>query len=144
MGSSICFSRAKFTMACPRGCSDICSHAPAIFSSSSSLPSGHFPTATTSVTLGLPSVMVPVLSRITASTLWQISNASPLLIRIPWPAPTPVPTMMAVGVASPSAQGQAITSTATKIVSTKARSRPPNIHQARADTRAIAITAGTK
>ncbi len=35
-------------------------------------------------------------------------------MRIPFSAPLPVPTMMAVGVARPRAQGQAMTSTATK------------------------------
>ena len=67
-----------------------------------------------SVTSGLPSVSVPVLSKTMASILYAVSSASPLLIRMPFSAPLPVPTMMAVGVARPSAHGQAMTSTATE------------------------------
>ena len=52
--------------------------------------------------------------------------------------------MMAVGVASPSAQGQAITRTATNMVSTKDRSLPPTVHHRRAAARAMTMTAGTK
>ncbi len=69
--------------------------------------------AMTCVTLGRPSVSVPVLSNITTSIFSPRSRASPFLIRMPRRAPRPVPTMMAVGVASPSEQGQAMTSTAT-------------------------------
>ena len=68
--------------------------------------------AARSVTLGLPSVTVPVLSSTTVFTVCAVSSASADLIRMPFSAPLPVPTMMAVGVASPSAQGQEITSTA--------------------------------
>ena len=68
---------------------------------------------TMSVTRGLPSVIVPVLSRITVSSLCAVSSASPLRIKMPCSAPRPVPTMIAVGVARPRAQGQAMISTAT-------------------------------
>ncbi len=73
---------------------------------------------TTSVTTGLPSVSVPVLS--TASTLdalRQFQRFGVLHQDARPAAPRPVPTMIAVGVASPSAQGQAITSTATALTS---------------------------
>ena len=67
--------------------------------------------STISVTQGLPTVSVPVLSNITVLTLWAVSKASPPLISMPLKAPTEVPTMMAVGVARPSAQGHDITTT---------------------------------
>ena len=70
-----------------------------------------------SVTTGLPSVSVPVLSSTTGLSLCAVSSASPPVMRMPFSAPLPVPTMMAVGVARPSAQGQAMTSTATKSIS---------------------------
>ncbi len=126
-------------MAAPRGCSEDLSQLAAKRSSSS----GGRERDMRSTTFGFPSVTVPVLSRITTWILWVVSRASPLLIRIPWLAPSPVPTIMAVGVASPKAQGQAITRTDTKMVSTKAASWPKNA-QTRADTTAIPITAGTK
>ena len=71
----------------------------------------------TSVTEGLPSVIVPVLSKTTVSTLCAVSSASPPRIRMPISAPLPVPTMIAVGVARPSAHGQAMISTATALSS---------------------------
>src|SRR5699024_12723742 len=83
-------------------------------SSSSSV----IPFATTiSVTTGLPSVMVPVLSNTIVSSLCVVSSATPLLMRTPFSAPLPVPIMIDVGVARPSAQGQATTSIVMKIVS---------------------------
>ena len=75
------------------------------------------PNSTTSVTRGLPSVIVPVLSSTTASSLCAVSSAAPSRMSTPFSAPLPVPTMIAVGVASPSAQGHAMTSTATKLSS---------------------------
>lgn len=70
----------------------------------------------------VPYVSVPVLSNITADTLYAISRTPPPLIKTPLVAPIPVPTMIAVGVAfslgnngrrdtSPRAHGQAITIT---------------------------------
>ena len=44
-----------------------------------------------SVMAGLPFVNVPVLSKITESTLLANSKVSPPFIRIPSLAPTPVP-----------------------------------------------------
>jgi indolepyruvate ferredoxin oxidoreductase len=67
----------------------------------------------TSVTLGLPSVRVPVLSNIATETLLSVSMASPPLNMTPFDAPLPMPTIMAVGVASPRAQGHATTRIAT-------------------------------
>ncbi len=97
-------------MAAARGCSEPCS-APA---TSRSISSPDFPGAViTSVSSGLPFVIVPVLSSSTARTAWMRSRLSPPLIRMPCSAPFPVPTMIAVGVASPNAHGQATTSTAT-------------------------------
>mmetsp|Transcript_12737 Transcript_12737/g.44242 ORF Transcript_12737/g.44242 Transcript_12737/m.44242 type:complete len:356 (+) Transcript_12737:314-1381(+) len=64
------------------------------------------------VTLGRPSVRVPVLSNTTLRTLPARSSASPPLMRMPCDAPTPVPTITAVGVARPRAHGHAVTSTA--------------------------------
>ena len=65
------------------------------------------------VTLGLPSVSVPVLSTTSVSTLAKRSSASAFLIRTPAWAPRPVPTMIDIGVARPSAQGQAMIRTET-------------------------------
>ncbi len=70
----------------------------------------------TSVTTGLPSVIVPVLSNTTVWIFCVISNASPLLIKMPFSAPLPVPTIIAVGVAKPNAHGQAMTKTEMVIV----------------------------
>ena len=137
--SFIFLALASSTMACPSGCSETCSQDAAIFKSSS----WDIFSARTSITLGRPSVTVPVLSKTTVSALWLISRASPLFIRMPWLAPSPVPTIIAVGVASPNAQGHAITNTDTKIVSTNVNSYPRSIHTMEAIT-AIAITAGTK
>ena len=71
------------------------------------------PTGKRSVTCGLPSVIVPVLSKTMASTSCKVSKASADLIKIPWLAPLPVPTIIATGVAKPSAQGQEIINTET-------------------------------
>ncbi len=62
-------------------------------------------------TFGLPSVIVPVLSKTTVVTLCNISKLSADLTNIPLFAPTPVPTIIATGVAKPSAHGQDITKT---------------------------------
>ncbi len=77
----------------------------------------------TSVTVGRPSVMVPVLSSRTVVTSPARWSASPPLIRMPSSAPLPVATITAVGTASPMAQGQAMISTAT--AAAKARTAEP-------------------
>ena len=68
---------------------------------------------TTSTSVSLPSVTVPVLSSTIVSTRRVDSSTSGPLIRMPSCAPRPVPTSSAVGVARPSAHGQATISTAT-------------------------------
>ena len=65
-----------------------------------------------SVTFGLPSVIVPVLSKTTVLTVLTSPRTSPFLIKIHL-CMRPVPTINAVGVAIPSAQGQAIIITET-------------------------------
>ena len=69
--------------------------------------------AIASVSFGLPSVSVPVLSTISVSTLAKRSSASASLTSTPACAPRPVAVMIDIGVASPSAQGQAMISTET-------------------------------
>ena len=63
------------------------------------------------MSFGLPSVMVPVLSRTAIETLPVSSSEVAVLNSIPFLAPFPDPTMMPTGVASPKAQGQDMTST---------------------------------
>ena len=99
---------------------------------------------TISVTSGLPSVIVPVLSNTIVFILCVVSSASPPLISTPYSAPLPVPTIIAVGVARPNAQGQAITNTAIKIVSENTGVSPPIKYHANADKVAITKTIGTK
>ena len=65
----------------------------------------------TSVTTGMPLVIVPVLSSTAISALPASSRAVAVLKSMPAFAPLPLPTMIATGVASPSAQGQLITKT---------------------------------
>ena len=72
-----------------------------------------------SVTAGWPFVIVPVLSKTTIETLPARSNASLVRNSTPISAPLPEPTITAVGVASPIAHGQAITSTATMLISAR-------------------------
>ena len=90
------------------GCSELFSMLAASFMSSSWLPL----IACVSVTAGLPSVIVPVLSSAIACTSFIVCIASPFLMRTPLVAPRPLATINAVGVASPKAHGQLITNTA--------------------------------
>src|SRR5215831_3397209 len=116
---------ARPTIASARRCSDPCSAAAASASSSSpATPSA----GTTSVTTGLPTVNVPVLSNTTTPTRWRSSSDSALRISTPSCAPRPVPTMIAVGVAKPIAQGHAMTSTPTGLEreATRAVDRAPD------------------
>ncbi len=97
----------------------------------------------TSVTVGRPSVMVPVLSSTTVVTSPARWSASPPLIRMPSSAPLPVATITAVGTASPMAQGQAMISTAT--AAAKARTAEPSAtYQVTKVAMASEITTGTK
>ncbi len=75
---------------------------------------------------GGPRSSVPVLSTTSTSSLPARSSAAAFLMRMPAPAPRPLPTMMAVGVARPSAHGQAITSTATALISAPRKVLLPN------------------
>ena len=96
-----------------------------------------------SITTGLPSVRVPVLSTAKTVIFCASSSATALRIKMPCRAPCPLPTMIAVGVAKPSAQGQAITSTATALTSAVAKS--PISHQPMISvSTATATTTGTK
>jgi hypothetical protein len=109
-GTSSPRSRAPVTMAWPSGCSEPASTEAAARSTSlSSNPRRRW----TSVSAGLPRVIVPVLSSTTTLMSFSVWIASPERISTPRSAPSPEPTMIAVGVARPSAQGQAMTSTAT-------------------------------
>ena len=71
----------------------------------------------TPVSVGLPSVRVPVLSTTSVSTEARRSSAAALRTSTPACAPRPVATMIEIGVASPSAQGQAMMSTLTAATS---------------------------
>ena len=112
----------------------------AILNTSASLS---FPRVSMSVTAGAPSVMVPVLSKITISILWDASKASPFLNKTPASAPLPVPTIMAVGVASPRAQGHAITRTDISTVRENSKDSPL-ISQTENEIMETANTTGTK
>ncbi len=140
-------SAAAATIACPNGCSEPRSAEAARRSTSSSVQPGS--TVTMSVTTGSPRVIVPVLSSTTVVSAPARSSASPERNRIPSVAPLPVPTITAVGVARPIAHGQAITSTATMLISARVKaevspvgggassSQPAKVSSARP------ITAGT-
>src|SRR5512136_172359 len=96
-------------MACASGCSEDCSAEATSLSISSCVRT--LPSAMTSTTCGLPSVSVPVLSKMMACSLAACSSAVAFLNKMPCCAPRPVPTMTAVGIAKPSASGQAMTTT---------------------------------
>ena len=103
------------------------------------------PAQSMSVTLGLPSVSVPVLSRTTTVARTAPSSASADFTKMPFEAPRPVPTIIAVGVARPSAQGQEMTKTETACDRATAKSpgaTKPN--HATNVTSAIPMTTGTK
>ena len=128
-------------MAVASGCSECCSLLAIKLNKS---PREIVPKVSTSVKLGFPSVIVPVLSRTTVFTIRAASRTCPDLIRTPFSAPFPVPTIIAVGVANPSAQGQAMTSTAMKIESENCRLLPATKNHARAAKIAKSKTIGTK
>ena len=67
------------------------------------------------MSLGLPSVRVPVLSTTSVVTFSSRSSASAFFTSTPSCAPRPTPTMIDMGVARPSAHGQAMMSTATAL-----------------------------
>ena len=103
-------AEAARAIAWPMGCSEASSTAPASSSASfSSVPE----TVTTSATVIVPAVSVPVLSSTTTRIFRAASSARALDTRMPSPAPRPTAAINAVGMARPSAHGQATTRTAT-------------------------------
>jgi len=85
------------------------------------------------------------LSTTRVSTFCITSSASAFLISTPIIAPFPVPTMMDMGVASPSAQGQAMISTATALITAWAMAGSgPHRLQTMKVMMAMTTTAGTK
>ena len=142
---------ASASIASPSGCSLPFSTLAAICNNESFCNSDE--NGIMSVTSGRPLVMVPVLSSTTRSIFPTRSSASPDLNRIPISAARPVPTMMAVGVAKPMAHGQAITRTATMLISARVNAELPakcpavggstNIHKIKVSS-ANPITTGTK
>ena len=96
------------------------------------------------VTEGLPSVSVPVLSRIMVSIFSMRSKATASRTSTPACAPRPTPTMIDMGVAKPKAQGHAMMRTATAATKPNAnRGSGPQIDQAAKAAMAAAMTAGT-
>ena len=95
-----------------------------------------------SVTTGLPSVIVPVLSSTTAFIFRAVSRLVASFIRIPFSAPFPIPTIRAVGVASPNAHGHAIIKTVimARIPCTKPASGAKIHHAANTNTDSAIIT----
>ena len=134
-------SAAAATMATAMGCSErACTDATHSRTCSASWPGA----ASRPVSVGLPSVSVPVLSNATTCTSRSVCSASPWRNSTPISAARPVPTMMEVGVARPMAQGQAMISTATALTSACDRAGAgPRNSQSRKVSRATPITAGT-
>ena len=101
------------------------------------------PAGIISVTRGLPSVTVPVLSKAIYEIFPAASREAAVLKRIPFFAPLPLPAIIATGVASPSAHGQLITSTLIALASAKGIPLPVIIHTINV-TAAMPMTVGTK
>lgn len=95
------------------------------------------------VTAAIPSVTVPVLSRMTESTRPHFSRDAASLNSMPCSAAFPEPTAMARGVARPSAQGHEITRTVI-ITLIEYPADSPDANQSIADINPTRITAGTK
>ena len=134
-----CCFFASSTIASASGCKLFISSEYAVFKSSFSV----MPNGITSVTFGVPLVIVPVLSSTTISVLPAFSSVVAFLNSMPFFAPTPFPTIIATGVASPNAHGQLITRTEMARASAKPTVSPA-ISQITRVTTAIAITTGTK
>ena len=97
-----------------------------------------------SVSVGWPSVTVPVLSSAMISTSLRCCSASPLRNNTPISAARPVPTIIEVGVAKPIAQGHAIIRTDTPATNAKVRAGSgPIKSQTITVSSASARTAGT-
>ena len=90
----------------------------------------------------LPEKKSMTIRRGYARILPTIASVSAFLNNTPFSAPLPTATMIAAGVASPKAQGQAITSTATKTCKANLLPAPAN-HQLKPATNAITNTTGT-
>lgn len=93
---------------------------------------------------GLPSVIVPVLSKAATLILPEFSKVSPFLIKIPYSAALPIPTVTAVGVAKPKAQGHAITRTEINVVRANKRLEPATKYQPIKESIAIVKITGMK
>src|SRR4051794_33766284 len=103
------------------------------------------PMMCTSVSAGLPAVMVPVLSMTIVSSSWAVSRAAAERIRMPACAPLPVPTMMDRGGAGPGAQGHAMISRETADTGARVTAGDgPTMNQVANAAMAMAMTAGTK
>ena len=96
-----------------------------------------------SLTTGLPSVNVAVLSISRQFTRLSVSMLSAFLYSTPREAPFPAAAITATGVASPSAHGQEITSTLTAYRKARETSFVTS-NQTRKVRAAIAVTTGTK
>ena len=102
------------------------------------------PRITSSVSAGLPSVSVPVLSTTRVSMSRSDSIAPASLNNTPCCAPRPLATMIEIGVARPSAHGQAMISTDTAAISAcVSRGSGPTIAHAANASNATTTTAGT-
>ena len=84
------------------------------------------------MSLGLPSVSVPVLSTTSVVTFSRRSSASAFFTSTPTCAPRPTPTMIDIGVASPRAHGHAMMSTATALTMAYASLAPAQATSRRA------------
>jgi len=94
--------------------------------------------------VGLPSVSVPVLSTIMVSTRRKFSIAEASRNKMPCVAALPVATMMDIGVAKPRAQGQAMISTETALISPYCQPwGPPSRPHAKKAVSAMPITTST-
>ncbi|MNC43303.1 hypothetical protein D3C75_921580 [compost metagenome] len=106
-GNAAPFSAARLTIACANGWCEPASTVAAMASSCCSLRPA---AGSTSVTVGLPSVSVPVLSNAMVCTWPNCSNAAPPLISAPRRVAAARPEVMAAGVEITKAHGQPISS----------------------------------
>ena len=140
-GTTFSSSFKDATIAPARGCSDFSSAARSTFLKHSSWVCAH----SQPLTVGWPSVNVPVLSSTTTFTFRICSRATASFIKICWLAALPIPTIRAVGVASPKAHGQAITNTETAdSMAYEKYSVPPITIQSTKVSTAMPSTTGTK
>ena len=100
------------------------------------------PKGTTSLISNLPSVIVPVLSKATLSTLATLEKTLPPLKRIPRDAAPPIPPKNAIGTEITRAQGQDITRKVKAVYIELFKFLKPNIGGITATSNAIITTAG--